>query len=182
MSPWLTHEECVALGIIADPTAKVSRGVVSMSASVKVGAYSRVDHGAILSGHIDIGRYCHVGLNAILQGKYGIAMADFSTISANSIIYTESDDFAGDGLIGPTVPEEFRAPPIHGAVSLGRAVSVGCQSTVMPCVDINDGACIGAHSFVPPRRVVEGWTIYAGVPIKARAQRQKAALVGLGML
>ena len=182
MSPWLTMEECQALNIDAHPTAQVSRGIVSFGAHLTIGENSRIDHGNILMGEIKIGRYTHLSLNIILQGKFGITIGDFVGISSGVTIYTESDDFSGKGLIGPNIPDEWRAPPVRGPVVVERGCVVGCKSTLMPRCVLGEATAIGAHSMVPKGQIVEGWAIYAGVPIRRIRDRKHNLFDGMQAL
>ena len=182
ISPWLTIEECREIGIEAHPSAQVSRGVVSLGAKVKLGEHSRIDHGNILIGNIEIGRYCHLSLNIILQGKWGITIGDMVGISSGVTIYTESDDFSGAGLIGPNIPDEWRAPPVRGPVVVGRGCVIGCKSTLMPRCTLQEAVAIGAHSMVPKGQIVAGWAIYAGVPIRFIRDRKHNLFDGMQAL
>ena len=40
--------------------------------------------------------------------EVGIEMHDFANISAKTIIYAVLDDFSGNTLMGPTVPNQYR--------------------------------------------------------------------------
>ena len=63
---------------------------------------------------------------------------------------------------------------IAGQVILEDYVSVGTGSTILPGVKLEEGAAVGAMSFV--KHTLEGWKIYAGAPcryVKDRKQNMK---------
>ncbi len=43
-----------------------------------------------------------------MEGEVGIEMHDFANISAKTIVYAVLDDFSGNTLMGPTVPNQYR--------------------------------------------------------------------------
>lgn len=88
-------------------------------------------------------------------------------------IWCASHDFIEDmvALLPPGVTVAQRL--IVGDVRMGRLTAVGANSVVMPDNDIPEGVSIGALSFVPPRYGFEPWTVYAGVPIRRIAKRNK---------
>lgn len=62
----------------------------------------------------------------------------------------------------------------QGQVILEDYVSVGTGSIILPGVKLEEGAAVGAMSFV--KHTLEGWKIYVGAPcryVKDRNQNMK---------
>jgi len=59
-----------------------------------------------------------------LYGRYGIELEDYSGLSPRCTVFSSSDDFKGDFLIGPMVPAEFTNMKT-GKVFLGKYVQIG---------------------------------------------------------
>ena len=100
-------------------------------------------------------------------------MQDFVTVSARCAVYAVSDDFSGEQLNNSMIPTAYRSV-IEGRVILEDYVSVGTGSTILPGVKLEEGAAVGAMSFV--KHTLEGWKIYAGAPcryVKDRNQNMK---------
>ena len=75
--------------------------------NIEIGSNVRIDDFCILSagdGGIKIGNYIHIACYAHLIGAGEIIVEDHAQISGKASIYSSSDDFSGDFLIGPTVP------------------------------------------------------------------------------
>jgi len=123
---------------------------------------------------VRIGNNVHIHSHVCLYGRHGIELQDFSGVSARSVLYTESDDFSGRSLTGPTVPDEFKPHYQTGKVKVGRHVVIGTNSTILPGVEIGEGAVVGAHSLV--KENCAPWTVYVGVPAKKRGERSKKLL------
>ena len=71
----------------------------------------RIDDFCILSagfGGIYIGKYVHIAAYSSLIGAESITLADFSGISSRVSIYSSSDDYSGEFMPHPTIPDEFR--------------------------------------------------------------------------
>lgn len=77
--------------------------------NISIGHNVRIDDFCILSGKIEIGNYIHIAAySALFGGHEGITMKDFSGLSSRCVIYAMSDDFSGEALVGPVVPEKYR--------------------------------------------------------------------------
>lgn len=140
---------------------------------ISIGDNVRIDDFCILSGNIQIGSYVHISAYVALYGSLGISIGDYSGLSARVTIYSAVDDFGGDYLIGPMCPEES-TNVTGGTVYLKNYTQVGASSVVMPNLTINEGAVVGAMSFV--NRSLSEWTINAGIPCKVIKQRNRNLL------
>ena len=140
---------------------------------ISVGNFVRIDDFCILSGEISLGSYIHISAYSALYGKFGIEMEDFSGLSTRCTVFSASDDFGGEFLIGPMVPSEF-VNVTGGKVIIKRFVQIGAGTVVLPNIIIKEGVAIGALSFV--RKNLDEWNIYAGNPLKLIKPRQRKLL------
>ena len=137
---------------------------------IEIGNNVRIDDFCILSGDIQIGNYVHIAAYAALYGKYGIKIGDFCGCSARGTIYSATDDFSGEYMISPMVPEEY-TNVIGGKVILEKYVQIGANTVIMPNIVLREGTCVGAMSFV--KESTSCWKIYAGIPCKEIKERSK---------
>jgi acetyltransferase-like isoleucine patch superfamily enzyme len=108
-----------------------------------------------------------------LYGKFGIEIEDYSGLSPRSTLFSASDDFSGEYLVGPMVPSEH-TNVTGGKVIIKRFVQIGAGSIILPNLTINQGVAIGALSLV--RSSLDEWNIYAGNPIKLIKPRNRKLL------
>ena len=127
----------------------------------------------ILSGKIKIGNYVHISAFSALYGKFGIEINDFCGISPRSTLFSATDDFSGEFMISPMVPDEF-TNVTGGKIILNKYCQIGANSIIMPNVKFVEGAVCGAFSFV--KNNLEAWSINAGVPAKKIKNRSKSLL------
>jgi len=120
----------------------------------------RIDDFCILSGEITIGSYVHISAYSALYGSHGIKIDDFCGLSPRVIIFSATDDFSGEFMIGPMVPNNF-TNIIGGKVIIKQFVQIGAGSIVLPNVKLNEGAVVGAMSLV--NKDVCEWSINAGI-------------------
>lgn len=137
---------------------------------IDIGDNSRIDDLCILSGKVKIGRNVHIAVHCNMAGGiYGIEFGDFSGLSYYGNIFTQSDDYLGEALTGPTVPRKYRKEKF-GSVKIGNHVIIGSNSTIMPDAHIAEGCAIGAMSLVTKPTVP--WGIYIGTPAKWVKERK----------
>jgi galactoside O-acetyltransferase len=144
--------------------------------NISIGDNVRIDDFAILAavrGSIDIGNYVFIARNSHLSGVFGIEMHDFSSMAANTVVYSASDDYSGEALTAQVVPHEF-TKYCGGKVVFGRHVIVGSASTVVGPAVLGEGCSIGAMSLV--LKDCDPWGIYAGVPAKRIKERKRELL------
>lgn len=142
-------------------------GRISIGSNVRIDAYSVLSAGA---GGISIGNHVHIGVYVFLTGAARIELHDFSGLSGRVSIYSSNDDYNGDALTGPTVPDDCRKVT-SAAVIVGRHAVVGAASVILPGVTISEGACVGALSLV--KRGVPAFSIVAGQKGQLIGQRKK---------
>ena len=105
-----------------------------------------------------------------------VIIDDFVSVSSGARIYTGIDDFSGESLVGPGVPEPWRRP-IRTFARIGKFAVVGANAVVFPGVTLGEGCAVGALSLV--NRDCEPWTIYGGVPARPIKARRKDRLLEL---
>jgi len=142
-----------------------------------IGDNVRIDDFAMLAtgeGYITIGNYCHITRNCNLSGSFGIELCDFSSMAANTVIYSASDDFTGDYMTNQAIPKEFTNLR-GGKVKLGRHVIIGASSVIIGASDIGEGCSLGAAAVVINKNL-DPWGIYVGNPARRVNERKKGLL------
>ena len=141
-----------------------------------VGDGSIIDDFCYFSTKIRIGRCAHVASGCSIAGgeRHLFALGDYSSLSSGVKIWCASDDFVND-LVTITPPEWglIKDHLITGDVLCESLTAVGANSVVMPNNHLPEGTVIGALSFVPPNFSFEPWSVYAGIPIRRIAARNR---------
>lgn len=141
---------------------------------ISLGNNVRIDDFCVVSagpGGIVLGNHVHLAPFCVLIGQENISMADFSGLSSRVSIYSSTDDYSGDTMTNPTVPDEYKNVT-HGPVQLQKHVIIGAGAVILPGVCISEGAAVGALSLV--NSAVAPFTIVAGTPalyLKNRSRR-----------
>jgi len=154
--------------VIISPLARI------YCSSLEIGDNVRIDDFCILTGNIKIGSNIHIGCYNFYSGNNGIVLEDFVQMAPRISLLSASDDFSGNSLVGPCLPDELKPRLMKGAIVLKRHVLIGTNSVVMPGVTISEGASIGAYSLV--KGDCEAWAIYGGVPAKKIKERSQKML------
>lgn len=172
-----TADELRGLGIEVGRDVMVSRRVAFYAVGeMAFGDFTRIDDGCILTGSVRLGRRIHLAPYCILYGKAGIEVGDYSGFGVYTVMHSESDDYSGESMFGPCVPDRYQPGKVRAAIRIGRAVLGGARCTFLPGVRVGDGACIGAHSLV--KGDCEADHLYAGVPAR-RVRPCKAGMWAL---
>jgi len=125
------------------------------------------------NGHLNIGSYVHIASYCHLLASDGIELKDFSGLSQGVKIYSKTDDYSGNSLTNPTVPNSYKTMK-SGKVTLGEHTIIGAGSVILPNVTIGEGASVGALSLIGSN--LNSWTIYCGNPLKKLTKRSKNLL------
>lgn len=141
---------------------------------IEIGDNVRIDDFCILSGKIKIGSYIHISAySGIFAGSTGVEIGDFCTISSRNMIYAESDDYSGASMTNPMVSNVCRKVE-KGRVILNEYCIIGTGCTILPGVNIGEGAAVGAMSLV--KKDLEEWKMYYGIPVRMIRDREKKLL------
>lgn len=144
--------------------------------NISIANNTRIDDFAVLSagvGGIEIGSYVHIAVGVLLIGSAKITIKDFSGLSSRVSVYSSSDDYSGEYMTNPMIPEQFTNVN-HAEVTIGRHVIIGAGSIILPGVNLADGVAIGALSLV--NKSCEEFGVYIGTPIKKVKNRSKNIL------
>ena len=177
MSNFLNEKELSELGIKSyGKHVLIGRHVVLYSPEqLTMGDDVRIDDFTIISGKVTMGSFIHVSqFCGIYGGDEGIVMEDFSGLSAKCSVYANSDDYTVLSMTNPMVPAKYKPTAISKPVHIGKHAIIGCNSVVLPGVDIPEGAAVGSLSCVT--RSLEPWSINIGIPAKKKSDRHKDIL------
>jgi acetyltransferase-like isoleucine patch superfamily enzyme len=146
------------------------------ASSISIGDHVRIDDFAILTARepMVIGSYVHISAFAFLSGPFGIVIDDFVNVGPRVALMSGNDDFLGQWLPGPVVPEELRNVQ-GGCIHLGRHSIVGTHSVVLRGVSFGEGAAVGALSLV--KESLAPWGVYGGVPARLIRPRDRTVEV-----
>lgn len=118
---------------------------------IEIGDRTRIDMGVLISAGpkgVRLGCNVHLGTNSLLFGGRGrIEIHSFGGVSSQVRIYTVTDNYLGDSLSGPTVPDEFKDMN-EGNVILEKNVMIGSGSLLLPSVRMHEGSVCCAHTVV----------------------------------
>jgi acetyltransferase-like isoleucine patch superfamily enzyme len=141
---------------------------------IEIGDHSRIDDYCVISGKVVIGRYVHIAVFCnVAGGESGVTFADFSGLAYACNVFSQSDDYSGESLTNPTVPDKYKRE-IKSPVIIGRHSIVGANSTIFPGVVLAEGTSVGANSMVT--KSTQAWSVYFGSPAKRLKARKRELL------
>lgn len=144
---------------------------ISIGDNVRIDGYSSLV--ASGEGYIELGSYIHIGGNCVLLGGAGIRMETFSTLSWGVKLFSRSDDFSGEHMTNPTVPQKYTKAS-GGEIAIKKHVIVGANSIILPKVTLSEGVAVGALTLV--NKSLNEWGIYSGNPAKRIKERNRKLL------
>lgn len=173
---FLTEEKLSQMGFkYIGKNVKISdKASIYNLAKITIGNNVRIDDFCILSagvGGIEIGDFVHIACYCSLIGNARIHLGEFTGISGRVSIYSSNDDYSGNFLTNPNIPERFKNVTSQEVV-LGKHALVGVGTIILPGVRIGEGAAVGAHSLV--KKNCAPFMIYGGnpaMPIKERSRK-----------
>lgn len=138
------------------------------------GSNVRVDDFCILSGNISVGNFVHVAAyTALYGGEKGIVIGDFANFSSRISVYAVSDDYSGESMSNPMIPNRFKNIQSEEII-IERHVIIGASCVVLPGVKLKEGSAFGAMSLI--NKSSDPWSINAGIPFKKIKERSKKLL------
>lgn len=141
---------------------------------IALGDNVRIDDFCVLSGRITLGRNVHIAVFCnIAGGEEGIVVGDFSGFAYGCQVFTQSDDYSGESLTNPTVPDRYKKET-KKKIHVGRHCIVGVSSVILPGVTLSEGTAVGAMSLVAKK--TEPWSVYFGIPAKKIKNRSSNLL------
>jgi dTDP-4-amino-4,6-dideoxy-D-glucose acyltransferase len=144
---------------------------------IVVGDHVRVDDFSLISAGTEaevlVGDHVHIAAYVALFGAGGIVLEDYVGLASRVTIYSASDDYSGDYLTCPCVPDEFRRV-IAEQVVLEEHVVIGASVVILPGVRIGVGSAVGVMSLV--KEELAPWGIYLGVPARRIRPRSQGLL------
>lgn len=144
---------------------------------ISIGDDVRIDDFVMLAageGYITIRNGCYIARCCNLTGTFGIEMCDYSSMAANTVIYSASDDYSGEYMTAQAIPKEF-TKFVGGKVTLGRHVIVGASSVIVGAADIGEGCSLGAVTVVVNKNL-DPWGMYVGNPARRIKERKRGLL------
>ena len=176
--PFLTKRELSSIGFkfIGKNVCVSSKASFHNPERIVIGDNSRIDDFCILSagtGGITIGKYVHIACYCSLMGQGAITLEDFTGISGRVAIYSSNDDYSGEYLTNPTVPEMYKNVS-HGKVLLRKHAIVGTGAIILPNVKIDTGAVVAALALV--KHDCCEFSVYGGIPAKKIGCRRRNLL------
>lgn len=177
MNSFYSVEELNELGVkkVGENVLISKNAKIYGAKDIEIGDNVRIDDFSILSGKIIIRNNVHIAAGVyIFAGEYGVFLNDFSGVSSRTAIYAASDDYSGQYMTNPTIPDEFRGVT-GGYIYIGKHALIGTGCTVLPGVKIGDGASIGSMSLI--NKDIEEFTMNVGIPCRKIKDRSKNILV-----
>lgn len=174
MSDFLNPAELSALGFahFSEDALVSRRALVLNPANISIGRFARIDAFCILSGGdegLSIGRNVHIAAHCTVMGRGQIHIGDFAGLSVRCSIFSSNEDYSGDSLTNPAVPERYRNVT-SGPVTIGAHSILGAGTVVLPNVTIGESTAVGALSLV--RRDLPSGVIAIGAPARVIGQRR----------
>jgi acetyltransferase-like isoleucine patch superfamily enzyme len=147
---------------------------------VSIGSNCAFDAGVYITTPAEFGDYIHVGPYVTIIGGASAKFfaEDFSTIAAGARVVCLGEEHLGRGLIGPTIPKEYKDKLVGGQVRVCRFANILTNAIVLPGVTIGEGAVIGANTVMS--HDADPWTIYLGSPARKIKKRDSALMIELG--
>jgi acetyltransferase-like isoleucine patch superfamily enzyme len=141
--------------------------------NMEFGNNIRIDDFCILSGSIKLSDYIHISAYTALYGQFGIELENFTGLSPRCTIFSATDDFSGEFMVGPLIAKNY-TNVTGGKVLIKRFSQIGSNCVILPSVTVHEGVAVGAMSLIT--KDLEAWKIYKGIPAKMFKARSKDLL------
>ena len=162
---YLTKSETEWPGTTVGSNAIIRSGT-KIYCAVKIGNNFKTGHNIMIREETSIGDNVLIGTSTIIDGRTTIG----SNINIQSMVYIPTDSIIEDFVfIGPNVVCTNDKYPIRikarlvGPI-LRKGATIGANSTLLPGIEIGEGAVVAAGSVVTKN--VPAWTLAIGIPAK----------------
>lgn len=137
------------------------------------GNHTAIDSFFYCTTQLLVGDYVHVSAQvSVIGGADSYLKLDhFSFVAMGSRLICGSEDYTAGGLIGSTIPKEYKAPTKLAPITFKKFAGCGVNTIIMPGVILAEGTMVGAGSVVT--KSTEPWGIYLGSPAKLIKFRSK---------
>lgn len=154
-------------GCVIGPGSTIRPGTTIFS-GVRAGRNFKTGHNALIRENTEIGDNVLVGTNVIIDGNVKIG----NNVSIQGNVYIPSNVLIEDNVfIGPCAVLANDKYPIRKEYELKgpvlrKGVSIGANATLLPAVEIGEGAMVAGGALVT--KDVPPWSLAAGVPARVR--------------
>jgi len=105
----------------------------------------------------------HVSCFTSIAGGGSVTLEDYCGLSAGCRLISGSEDFMGEGMTNPCVPEKYRSVS-RSFIKICKHAILGTNTIVYPGITIEEGVATGASAVV--NKDLEAWGLYMGAPAK----------------
>jgi len=132
--------------------------------AVCIGEGTRVWQYAVILKHARIGKDCNICAHTLIEGD--VIMGDRVTVKSGVFLW-DGTRIEDDVFIGPNAtftndmyPRSKYYPEQYSGITVRKGASIGANATILPGLEIGEGAMVGAGSVVtknvPAHAVVVG--------------------------
>lgn len=156
---------------IDDFALLINPQMIEIGDNVRIDAFTKIVGGQ----GVKIGNYIHIASFCSVIGGGKFIMDDFSTMACGCRIITGDDDYFGNGMTNPTVPEKYRPNRRIGQVIINKHCILGTNTIVHCNVNLGEGTATGSGTIVT--RSLPEWKVWLGTPARLQATRKKEIIL-----
>jgi galactoside O-acetyltransferase len=175
---YLTEDQLKELGLKSFGTnVKISdKTSIYNPENISIGNNIRIDDFCVISagdGGIEMGNNIHISCFVSIIGAGKVTLENYVGLSTKVSIISSSDDFGGEFLTGPTIPDKYINVK-HAPVTIKEHCVLGSGTVVLPGVTIGKCSATGAMTLV--NKDVKDFSIVAGAPARFLWRRSRKLL------
>lgn len=122
-----------------------------------------VAENAVIIGDVEIGRDCSIWYNVVIRGDVNyIRIGERTNIQDGTIIHVDHKKYPT--IIGSNVTVGHKVM-LH-ACTVEDSCLIGMSATIMDGVVVGKQSIVAAGAVVPPGKIIEPQSLWAGVPAK----------------
>lgn len=156
--------------------------VITNPKGVFLGDHVRIDPFTLITTGLKAGNYCRLCSHVVLSGgsKHTVTLNNWNFVGYGSKLFCVSEDYSGEG--GPVI-DEWNTDNIvtEGGIVFNDYAGVASDVMVFPQVNLPEGCCIGASSFLYTAAKLEEWSVYYGRPPQLKKKRNKNKVLELAV-